>query len=314
MQIQFYNAKGHDRTLKPEELAKIRLTADSLLWINGTRAGLSKLTLPKALDAPSKACRLKQPGVQIHDHFYCVAIPALSSTGTESTTLLSMIVGQDWVCSTGEGEAIDFGDLVKHDVGDTMKGKLSGSTLAAALIAEHFGRVHERIAVINREIDRMEERVLTGKERSNTLKVMAVLRRQASRLREIVDAYRGIIHTLTRPDFVPDMANDDKTHFAHLQSGFERLEDEVSRVRDTVVASFELYATRVAQDTNRLLRTLTFLTIGIGLISALAGIFGMNFDAPVFERGHGGFVLATVVMGAILIATSIVAVYTYRKP
>lgn len=314
MHIQFYNARGHDRALEAKDLAKVRLTADSLLWINGTADEIEALKLPIAIGGAVDSCRPGKADVRVHDAHYCVALPVLDKGGTASTSLLSLVVGQDWLCSVGDGEAADFSGLLRHDVGETMKGKLSGSTLAAALIADHFGRVHERVAVINREIDRMEERVLTGRESRNTLQVMAVLRRQASRLRELVDAYRAIVHTLNRPDFLPDMASEDKNHFAHLQAGYERLEDDVARVRDTVVASFELYATRVAQDTNRLLRTLTFFTIGIGLIGALAGIFGMNFKAALFERGESGFALATAAMASILLATTAVAFRSYRKP
>lgn len=314
MDILYYNARGHDRSLDPKELGKVRLSTNSLLWLNGTADEIEALKLPKAIAGAVDACRPRKADVQVHGDYYCIAFPVLDTGGTASTSLLSLIVGQDWLCSVGEGEATDFSDLIRHDVGETMKGKLSGSTLAAALIADHFSRVHERISTINREIDRMEERVLTGKESRNTLQVMAVLRRQASRLRELVDAYRAITHTLTRPDFLPDMAAEDKNHFAHLQAGYERLQDDVARVRDTVVASFELYATRVAQDTNRLLRTLTFFTIGIGLIGALAGIFGMNFKAALFEQGEAGFSAATMIMGAILLVTGFVAIRSYRRP
>lgn len=314
MQIQFYKARGYDRRLEPKDLSRVRLTADSLLWINGTPDELEKLKLPKAVSVGAVTCRLSEPGVRVHDDFYCVSLPVLCSTSTETTTILSLIVGQDWICSIGEGRAVDFDEMVRHDSADTTKGKLSGTTLGASLIAEHFSRVHDRIHAINREIDRIEEGVLTSRERTNTLQVMAVLRRQVSRLRELVDTYRAIIHALTRPDFLPDMAPDDKRHLAHLLSGYERLEDEVARLRDTVVASFELYATRVAQDTNRLLRTLTFLTIGIGVIGALAGIFGMNFETALFKDGHYGFMLATSVMGGILMVTAIVAFRSYRKP
>lgn len=314
MQIQFYKARGHDRRLEPKDLPRVRLTADSLLWVNCTPDELEKLKLPKAVSEGAAQCRLPEPGVRVHDDFYCVALPVLCSTNAETNSVLSLVVGQDWICSIGNGRAIDFDEMVSHDVADTTKGKLSGTTFASALIAEHFGRVHERIHAINREIDRIEEGVLTNRERTNTLQVMAVLRRQVSRLRELVDTYRAIIHALTRPDFLPDMAPDDKKHLAHLLSGYERLEDEIARLRDTVVASFELYATRVAQDTNRLLRTLTFFTIGIGLIGALAGIFGMNFETAFFKEGQFGFILATSVMAGILFATAIVAIRSYRKP
>lgn len=314
MLMQLYDASGHDRTLEAKDLPKVRLKADSLLWINGTADEVAKLTLPKSIAAAADVIPAKSGQVQVHDAFYTLTIPVLNHTTDTGWDELVLIVGQEWLISHGEGKAVDFDHLLANEVGETSKGQLSGSTMAATLIAEHFGRVHERIAVINREVDRIEERILTASERRNTLQVMAVLRRQVSRLRTLVDAYRGLIATLTRPDFLPEIDQDDRYHFAHLLAGFERLEDEVARLRESVVESFELYATRVAQDTNRLLRTLTFITIGIGLIGALAGIFGMNFKASLFEAGEGGFYGATVIMFVILSTTVVVAAYTYRKP
>lgn len=195
-----------------------------------------------------------------------------------------------------------------------MKGKLSGSTLAAALITDHFRRIHDRIGTINREIDSIEERTLISKERRNTLQVMAVLRRQVSRLRQLVDGYRPVVHTLNRPDFFLEIDRDDQKHFAHLLAGYERLEDEVMWLRESLVSSFELYATRVAQDTNRLLRTLTIITIGVGLVGATAGVFGMNFKVELFEQGARGFYLANIVMASILAVTVTLALITYRRP
>lgn len=314
MQLMFYNARGHDRELTPKQLPRIRITAESLLWINVTPEELAKLTLPKAVAEPLAQCPPEPDLVRVHAKCYSLQLPVLSGHGDSAPLSLGIVVGPEWLVSIGEGTAIDFADLIASDVGETMKGRISGSTLAAALIADHFTRIHGRIGTINREIDRIEERILLGEERRNTLQVMAVLRRQVSRLRNLVGAYRGLVTSLTRPDFLPVIDQEDRDHFTHLLSGFERLEDEVARLREGVVESFELYATRVAQDTNRLLRTLTFFTIGIGLIGALAGIFGMNFKAAIFEKGDQGFYLATIIMAVIMASTGAVAIFTYRRP
>ncbi len=314
MQNLFYNAKGRDRTLSPTELAKVRITKESLLWINGTPDEIDAATLPKPIrDALAEAER-GEFSVRVHDHFYCFTVPVPSDHNSATSHSLNLIVGEDWLVSMGDGDAINFNDFLEHDVGETMKGKLSGSTFAAALVTQHFVRFHRNIGMIDREVDRVEESVLVTREKGNTLQVMAVLRRQASRLRELIAAYRTVIHALTRPDFLPEMAADDRRHFEHLRSAFERVEDDVLRVRETVINSFELYSTRIAQDTNRLLRTLTFITIGIGMIGAVAGIFGMNFKATVLDSGQRGFISVIVFMAIAMVITTSAAIYSYRRP
>ncbi|MEO7247861.1 MAG: CorA family divalent cation transporter [Novosphingobium sp.] len=270
--------------------------------------------MPKPIrDALAEAER-DEFAVRVHDDFYCFAIPVPSDHNSATSHALNLIVGEDWLVSMGEGDAIDFTEFLEHDVGETAKGKLSGSTFAAALLTQHFVRLHRNIGTIDREVDRVEESVLVTREKGNTLQVMAVLRRQASRLRELIAAYRTVIHALTRPDFLPELTAEDRSHFEHLRSAFERVEDEVLRVRETVINSFDLYSTRVAQDTNRLLRTLTFITIGIGMISALAGIFGMNFQATVLDSGQHGFMVVIGIMAIAMVITTGAAIYSYRRP
>lgn len=313
MQILFYDAKGHDRELSAKQLAGAKIAKDTLLWINATKAQIVKAKLPKEVAAAIGEARFDELSVRVYDTFYTLAVPVASDSPSPAPPL-NLLVGEDWLVTLGEGEAIDFAEFISHDVGETMKGKLSGSTLAAALLSEHFSRIHRRVSLIDREVDRVEEKVLVTREGRNTLQIMAVLRRQVSRLRHVLADYRPVIHALTRPDFLPGMADEDSKHFRYLQAGYERLEDDVNRVREAVVGSFDLYSTRIALDTNRLIRTLTFFTIGIGLIGAMAGVFGMNFKVPLFEEGQAAFSMITAIMGGIMAVTGGIALYTYRKP
>jgi len=90
---------------------------------------------------------------------------------------------------------------------------------------------------------------------------------------------------------------------------FERLEDDVSRARETVIGSFELYSSRVAQDTNQLVKILTIATVITGVIGAVAGIFGMNFDTPFAHAGLPGFLLVTGAMIAVSAAIVLLALW-----
>lgn len=311
MQALLYDANGHDRSLTDDELATRPIADTCLLWLSLAPDETAAISLPAAISPALAAYDPAQPGVRLHDGFYQLNVPVNGETEADR---LGMLVAANWLVTIGEGKAVDFADFIDHDVGETMKGKLSGTTLAAALLREHFARFHQHISAIDGEVDRVEERILRAREGRNMLQVLAVLRRKVSRLRHLVGGWRPAIHALTRPDFLPELGPDDRTHLRHLESAFERLTDETARVRDAVLGSFDLYTSRVAQDTNRLLRTLTYITIGVGLVGAMAGVFGMNFKARVFDTGEIGFHTATWIMAAILATTSLVALVTYRRP
>ena len=144
------------------------------MGINGTPDEIDAATMPKLVrDALAEAER-DEFSVRVHDDFYCFAAPVPSDHNSATSHILNLIVGEDWLVSTGQSDAIDFADFLEHDVGETMKGKLSGSTLAAALLTQHFVRLHRNIGMIDREVDRVEESVLVTREKGNTLQVMAV--------------------------------------------------------------------------------------------------------------------------------------------
>lgn len=313
MDIIFYDATGRDRRLEPKALTRIQPQESNLLWLNGPAEEIAALHPPAEL-SEAIACSTDEPvRVRVHDSFYYLSIPVLPPSGEATSANLVLLVGQNWLVSMGPQDATDFTNVIELDVGETMKGYLSGTTLATALLAEHFARFHRHIATVDSEIDRVEQRTLTGAEGRSTLQVLTVLRRRTARMRQVLSELRPIVASLTRPDFLPLITPDDRKHMLHLEDSFEKLSDEIVRLRETVVGSFELYATRIAQDTNRLLKALTILTLGIGLVGAAAGVMGMNFKLAWFEQGARAFAPVVTSMGLLLALTILIGLAAYRR-
>jgi Mg2+ and Co2+ transporter CorA len=105
---------------------------------------------------------------------------------------------------------------------------------------------------------------------------------------------------LSRPDFRPQEGQAVDQHFLTLDGRFERAMDMVENARDLVVGSFELFSSKTAIATNDQMRVLTFVTVVLGMLAVLAGIFGMNFDAPFFHSSGTGFWVAVGVMAGLL--------------
>jgi Mg2+ and Co2+ transporter CorA len=77
-----------------------------------------------------------------------------------------------------------------------------------------------------------------------------------------------------------------------------------------VFASFDLLDSRLGQTTNELVKALTFYTVLIGLIAAVAGLFGMNFDPPFFRSGATGFF---AVLGGVALVAAFALVWARSR-
>jgi magnesium transporter len=116
-----------------------------------------------------------------------------------------------------------------------------------------------------------------------------------------------VFYGLSRPDFAHVVESDAASHYRSLERRFERAVDAVDHARDLVNGSFDLFSTRTAESTNDLVRRLTFVTMLLGAVGAIAGIFGMNFETPYVQSGVLGFwsvvgILVAIIIGATLIA------------
>jgi magnesium transporter len=77
----------------------------------------------------------------------------------------------------------------------------------------------------------------------------------------------------------------------------ERAIDGVDKARDLLVGSFDIYLGRSAQRSNDVMKTLTLVYAIAPPAIVLAGIMGMNFQLPFFERPENFW----VVIGAMVL-------------
>ena len=213
--------------------------------------------------------------------------------------------------TTSEQRPKFFDEFLEADQGETLKGRMTATGLMASLLMRHLDGFREEIASVDVAIDKLDEIILQGREKRSPLASLAALRRKLSGLRAVLTGQRSVIHGLIAPEFVAHVAQADRDFLTEVNRVFERLEDDIGRARETVIGSFEIYASRVAQDTNQLVKVLTVATVITGIIGAVAGVFGMNFDTPVAHSGLPGFLVVTGAM--ILVSVSIVGLALWRR-
>lgn len=304
MRLILYDAAGHDRDVRLDDIDIDALESDQLLWVDVTGSGSGHLPkeLAKALGTASGVGRL-----EIFDHFYRFALPLRG--GSDST--LRFAVGRSWVLTASDERPAFFDEFVEADQGETLKGRMTPTAFTASLLMRHLDGFREEIAGVDLAIDKLDDVILRAREKRSPLSSLAALRRRLANLRSVLTDQRAVIHGLINPDFLAHVSEADREFLVEVNRVFERLEDDIARARETVIGSFELYASRVAQDTNQLLKVLTIATVITGVIGAVAGIFGMNFETPIAHSGFAGFQIVTGAM--IAVSLGIVGLAFWRR-
>lgn len=218
---------------------------------------------------------------------------------------VDFIVGDRWLLTVRADGVAYIESYRAQDKAETMLGAMSPQALAASLLDWHLEGYFDAVADIEATIDRLEEQIIAGPTGRITLGRLTASKRQVSRLRGLLAGQRTIFYGLARPDFTLVAESAAAAHYATLVGRYERAIDEVERTRDLVVGSFELFTSRAAQQTNDLVKALTLITVAIGLCAAIAGIFGMNFDVPIFHTGQSGFDITVAAQLAIVLLTGI---------
>jgi Mg2+ and Co2+ transporter CorA len=317
IQAFLYNADGHDRAVELDERCISELQERNLLWVDvlgrevaeldrlARLFGLARGSL-RALLRPQDELYLDNYGEYFQFDVTALA-PGNGTGGQRHPVHLEFLVGARWLITVHDEDLPFLAAFREQDKGETLIGALSPAALAASLLDWHLTTYFEAVSRIEASVDRLEDGLLTRRAKRSLLAGVVALRRRVSQLRRLLAAQRSVFYGLSRPDFVQVVESDAASHYRSLERRFERAVDAADHARELINASFQLFATRTAQSTNELVRRLTFITMLLGAVGAIAGIFGMNFETPLLETGTLGFwsviaLLAALIAGSVLIA------------
>lgn len=219
---------------------------------------------------------------------------------------LDFVVGKQWLLTVHDEDVFFFSEFRAQERGETLIGNLSPSTLAAALLDWHLTTFLEVMTRFQSFVDGLDVRMITRKAfRDDLLGQVVAGRRYVSSLRRVLAPQRSIFYGLSRPDFVLVAASSAIEHFQSLERRFERTLDSIDHGRELVQGSFELFNTRVAESTNVLIRRLTLASVLLGVVGAVAGIFGMNFQTPFTQTGLTGFSIVMACLACFTIGVTL---------
>ena len=305
-----FDARGRDRELSLDEIVKLgRQGNRQLLWVDVSGHAKEELpALAERLSLPEEAIAFMQsaatnPELRNSGSFFWVRVVAVAQVdGLEYSGAVLTILGGANVVVTCHERPLGFLEEIRtREAGDTELGRLSAASFIASILDWHLSTYFDAVATFEVAVERVEVELLSERDR-NCLVDLRALRKGASRLRRMLAPHRVVFSSLSRPDFRPQESGIADAHFLAIDDRFERAMDIVENARDLVIGSFELFSSKNTLATNAQMRVLTFVTVVIGVLAVLAGVLGMNFDAPFFKSAGTGFWVAVGSMLFLLLA------------
>jgi magnesium transporter len=314
--VYLYDAKGRDEEIKLEDVSPNSLTDRRLLWINILKRD------PKLIERVIGALEIEnvplktildlgeRPRLDKFENFYRFSIVSVNIDEDEklNTVTIEYLVGKNYVVTIHEGEVDYFNEFREREIGETQIGELDAESFVATLLDLHIVTYFRALEKIEQKIDRLDERILRiDLDEQKFLNEVVALRRLASRLRRWFLPHRDVFYALSRSDFPQISQSDSVEHFNRLNHHFESAVDAIENSRDTIISLFELYATKNAHRMNTGMQRLTFITLMVGTLGVIAGVFGMNFEVHFFKSAETGFWLTIVAMLVLILAVTLLA-------
>jgi magnesium/cobalt transport protein CorA len=316
-----YDARGNDKEITFTGVESIKLRASHLLWINILRRDeeiIKRVTSQLGLEnVPIKAILNlnERPKLDNFDNYYRFSISSVEQT--ESNRLkrvpICYLVGKNFVLTVHDGDIDYFLEFRDREKGETQIGDLDAESFLATLLDMHIVTYFRALEKIEDAVDKLDVEILRKDlEDHDFLKETVRLKSDVAKLRRWLSPHRDVFYALARSDFQPVAESDSIKDFQRLTQHFENAVDAVENSRDTVLSLFDLYATRAAHKMNNFIKRLTFVTLMVGLLGAIAGVWGMNFEVGYFKSAEQGFWTTIGGMGALtLVLTALAKIFRW---
>lgn len=314
-----YDAAGNDEKIEIEDIDIKKLGRKKLLWIDlkdRDEGALDEIT--KALELKDVPCGTiidgtRRPTIHKFEGFFRFCIDSVIAEKDKEPEKISIdfIVGKNFVVTVHDDEIDYFKTFRKRENGETTLGELDAESFVAILLDLHIVSYFRALEEVDRRVDKLDVKVLKSEiETEEFIEEMVELRRTVSKLRRWLMPHRDVIYSLSRADFQQIAESDSTDQFNMLNTHFENAVDAIDSSRDTVLSTFELYATRSAHRMNIFIQRLTFLTLVIGSLGVVAGVLGMNYKVDFFDSSIGFWV---TIAGMAIVALGLTVYARFRS-
>lgn len=156
-------------------------------------------------------------------------------------------------------------------------------TLIYHLLSALFHNTHPILNNIGKQISAVEEKIFTGEPGTQTIRQLALLRRNVLSFRRILDPERYLMATLshTRKPFLKEEMS---LYFDNIVDYLNKLWAILDTYRDTIDGLHVTVESLINRRTNKVIGALTVISVSLLPLTLLTGVYGMNIPIPYADR------------------------------
>jgi magnesium transporter len=318
MRITLYTSEG-SKTCQKQELQDYLQNPATTVWIDLTDKEDEGANLlrdvfkfhPLAIEDTRN--QRQRPKIEEYNGYLFIILNSVESKDADVIFYeVNAFVGSNYLVTVhSEGEAIIKemeARLQRNSTTSLMSAGYLLYTLLDAVVDDYF----PVLDTISDRIEKMEEKVLSRPQK-HILDEMFQMRRMLSEMWRVVGHQRDMFGLLLHHQEAYSHNEALQYYMRDVYDHLIRISDTVNTFRDLLTGMVELYMSAVSNRLNIIVTRLTILTLVIGGMTVISGIYGMNFEHhetffPPLNADWGVF--GVIVMMAIVVA---VGLLVYRS-
>lgn len=301
--------------IDPEAIAEIQQHPGETLWLDLVAPGPDDFEQlrerfgfhPLAIEDASRTHH--RPKVDSYDSYYFVVFYCIGFGDDQhiKLTTLYMFIAQNYLVTVHSEPIPQIKETLRRwrDPNSPL-GQDVGSLLYALLDAI----VDDYFPVIDKVADQVEllEETIFGKFDPGALQNIFALKKELLSVRRAVAPERDVVNVMLRRE-IKVFDENDVTYLQDVYDHIIRILDAVDIYRDLLSSALDSYLSVQSNALNQVVKILTITSIVLMSVTAVAGIYGMNFDYMPELHWRYGYAWALSLMVAIAAAL----IYWFRR-
>ncbi len=314
MKIILYTPEG-EKTCEKLELPEYLKREDCAVWVDLTAREdeganvLAEVFKFHPLAIEDTRNQRQRPKIEEYNGYMFIILNTVKTDEKETVFHeVNAFVGRNYVVtvhSTGESIITEMEARLSRNLNSAlMSAGYLLYTLLDLIVDDYFPMLDN----LSDRIETMEENVLS-RPRRQLLDEMFHMRRMLSELWRVVGHQRDMFGLLLHRQEVYAKNDALQYYMRDVYDHLIRISDTVNTFRDLLTGMVELYMSAVSNRLNIIVTRLTLLTLVIGSMTVISGIYGMNFQNPetFFPPLNADWgVLGVLVMMASAVAAALV--------